>query len=138
MVHGPVPPITSYNSANNTSIYSNPEYLRLMMMQTSSSNVSSIFGNSDENGYDPFGGSNNTISGDFYSELIKANTPTSISPQLEISAFGGLVGNTVTALYSGKNVKGKVESVALNNNIVFINIDGISYPSTDLIISKIE
>ena len=138
MSYGYVDPISSYNSNTNSSVYSNPEYLRLMMTQMSIPNLTS---GSDDDKYDPFGGGSSAFGGittDFYSELIKANTAPQVSPQAELTRYGGLVGKNVTAVYNNKDIKGQVENVYLKGKSVMITVSGIAYPSNVLNIYRIE
>jgi len=137
MIYSQVQPIGNYSSPKSNNIYSNPEYLRLMMEQMSSANVTSIFsGGKDGSNYDPFsGGASNS---NFYSELIKANSSSMMTPQMELSIYGNLVGKTLTGISDGRSIKGKVGSVYLQNNSVCIDIDGSAFPSDKITIVKIE
>ena len=87
-----IQPISNSYSRSNDNMYSNPEYIRLMMMQQV--NPANIF-STDNNNSNPIGSSILGPSGDFMAQLMKAGSPA-ISHQMELSIYGGLIGKKVT------------------------------------------
>lgn len=141
MVYCSVQPVTNYSYKRSDNIYSNPEYLRLMMTQMTTPNFSSFMSTDTENNNNNIFGTTNAYSGvssNFYSDLIKGNSSGSITPQMELSIYGALIGKTITAVFDNNTIKGKVESVYMKANNVMINIEGTTFSSDNLIISKIE
>ena len=123
----------SFNRASDN-MYANPEYIRLMMMQQI--NPANIFSTGNDN-VNPLGTGIGGSSGDFMSQLIKAGSPA-ITPQMELSIYGGLIGKKVSATHNDRNYEGNVNSVHLKGKEVVINIDGNSFYAKDIVISRIQ